>query len=111
MYPSYYFPGLSDQQREDNRYHNEHCIDMLRQSVMCHGDITPVTMRWGKTQPIPLADVTGPHECMNWARLNEWAKERSIKEVLKPGYLKHPKFGVVVGDDFDNKIGQVHHGD
>ena len=36
MYPAYYFPNLSDQEMEDSRYHYEHCIDVLRQSVMCH---------------------------------------------------------------------------
>ena len=111
MYPSSYFPNLSDQEMEDNRFHNEHCIDMLRQSVMCHGDISPVTMRWGQTQPIPLGNFSSPHECVNWAAINEWAKERSVEKVIEPGYLKHPRFGVVVDENFDNKIGQLHHED
>ena len=95
----------------DNRYHNEHCLDMLRQSVMCHADITPITMRWDTTQPIPTANFSSPHECLRWESINGWAKERSVDKILEPGYLKHPKFGVVVGEDFDNKIGLVHHGD
>ena len=108
MYPSYYFPNLSDQEKEDNRYHNEHCIDMLRQSVMCHGDTTPLTMRWGVTQKIPLGNFSSPHECVNWAGINRWARERSVEEILEPGYLTHPKFGVVIDENFDNKIGLAH---
>ncbi|KAL9077675.1 MAG: hypothetical protein Q9161_000047 [Pseudevernia consocians] len=108
MYPSYYFPNLSDQEKEDNRYHNEHCIDMLRQSVMCHGDTTPLTMRWGRTAKMPLANFSSPHECVSWKGINEWAKERSVKEILEPGYLKHPKFGALGDEDFHNKIGLAH---
>ena len=108
MYPSYYFPNLSDQEKEDNRYHNEHCIDMLRQSVMCRGDTTPLTMRWGQTQRVPLANFSSPHECVIWSGINEWARERSVKDILKPGYLKHPKFGVVIDEHFENKIGLAH---
>ncbi|KAI1201491.1 hypothetical protein F5X97DRAFT_320253 [Nemania serpens] len=36
--PSEEFP-----QRE---YHKDHCIDYLRQVIMCHGDMTPITFEW-----------------------------------------------------------------
>ena len=64
MYPDYYFPHLSDRQKADNNYHNEHCLDMLRQSIMCHADVTPITMRWDPTQPIPVGNFSSPHECV-----------------------------------------------
>lgn len=107
MYPDYYFPSLSDQEEADNRYHNEHCIDILRQSIMCHADITPVTMRWGHTQRIPLGNFSSPHECVNWAEIYGWAKQRSIQQLMDPGYLTHPEFGIVYDENFENKIGQV----
>ena len=59
-------------------------------------------MRWGKMQKIPLANFSSPHECVIWAR------ERSVKQILDPGYLEHPKHGVVIDENFDNDIGLVH---
>ncbi len=64
-------------------------------------------MRWGQMQKIPLGNFSSPHECVNWAGLTAWASERSV-DILQPGYLKHPKFGVVVDEDFDNTIGVAH---
>ena len=110
MYPTYYFPDISEQEKIDNRFHNEHCIDMLRQSIMCHADIAPVTMRWGHTQPVPLANFSSPHQCANWADINDWAKTRSIENLTEPGYLMHPEFGIVYPKNFENKIGQLHVG-
>lgn len=36
-----------------------------------------------------LANYSSPHECVEWAGINAWAKARSVKEILEPGYLKH----------------------
>ncbi|CAG8955465.1 hypothetical protein HYFRA_00010332 [Hymenoscyphus fraxineus] len=110
MYPAYYFVNISAQEAEDNRMHNGHCIDILRQSIMCHADISPVTMRWGSAQPIPLGNFSSPHECTNWDGIESWAKKRQIPRLMEPGWLKHPSLGAVYHEGFQNKIGQVHDG-
>ena len=108
MYPTYYFPHLSDQEKADNQYHNEHCIDMLRQSIMCHADTSPMTMRWGTSDKVPLGNTSSQHECVNWHRIDEWAREREVVDVLKPGYLVHLRLGVVMDEGFENRIGLAH---
>jgi len=69
-----------------------HCLDTLRQAVMCHGDTAPITMRWGETQPVPLADSSNPHECVNWDTIEAWAEKRSV-DAHKPGLVVHPTLG------------------
>lgn len=81
---------------------------MLHTSVMCRGDPSPITMRWGQSQAIPLANFSSPHSCVNWDTLNSWAHERTIDGLFEPGYLKHPVYGNVYDEEFDNKIGIVH---
>lgn len=49
MYQEMYWTDLDDVQREMNRLHNEHCIDFLRQSAMCHGDVGLITFEWSPT--------------------------------------------------------------
>jgi hypothetical protein len=49
-------------------------------------------MRWGKHQAIPLGNFSAPHECVNWDRLQEWSKERSM-DMFADGVLVHPVYG------------------
>ncbi|KAJ0123887.1 hypothetical protein J7T55_012358 [Diaporthe amygdali] len=100
LYAEHYFPDeLSAKQIEDRRLHLEHCVDTLRQGVMCRADVQPRTMRWLDTEPIPGANVTSPHNCNSWEALDDWASQRSIDRIFEPGYLKHPTFGDVYSSE------------
>jgi len=59
---------------------------------MCQGDASPITMKWGDTQPIPLANSASPHQCVNWETLNAWAEDRKVN-VYEPGLVVHPTLG------------------
>ena len=110
MYPEYYFPNHTAEERNMNRLHSSksshlpanhpradcydqvHCLDSLRQGIMCQGDTSLLTMRWGKTQAIPLANFSSSHQCVDWDRLDAWAEARSV-DVFEPGMLIHPVYG------------------
>lgn len=63
-----------------------HCLEHLRQTASCRGDISVIPYRWvylndsvelgfvGPTQ----ADAEATHRCVNWDRLHAWAKERRV---------------------------------
>jgi len=111
MYSETYFPGLTEHQKELNRLHNgnqmprlirqfkaadtrpnpEHCIDFLRQSAMCHGDIGLITYSWRSDQLFPLANATS-HQCVDWGKLERWTAARAV-DMMKPGWLIHPTKG------------------
>lgn len=59
---------------------------------MCQGDVSPVTMTWGRTQPVPLANMASPHACVDWTRLEDWARRRWV-DVAAPGLVVHPVLG------------------
>jgi hypothetical protein len=42
----YYKPTFAKIAALDLRLHSEHCLDYIRQSIMCAGDLTPVPSRW-----------------------------------------------------------------
>ena len=117
MYQEHYYSNLDDAQREENRLHSgrtpiniaslrlvslflslrrekkltrdkEHCLNHLRKSAMCHGDVGMVTYRWGNASRKPEAAATA-HECIDWDSLTEWTNERTI-DMFKPGFLIHP---------------------
>lgn len=57
---------------------SDHCIDYIRQALMCHGDVTPIPLYWKEydesgapTRYETNWEVT--HTCRNWDVLYKWA--------------------------------------
>ncbi|KAF2643367.1 hypothetical protein P280DRAFT_467411 [Massarina eburnea CBS 473.64] len=71
---------------------------------MCRADPMIITMRWGESGAIPLANATNPHECVNWDVYNNWAGERKV-DVFQKGYLVHPKLGLSFPEGHGSKLG------
>ncbi|KAK1574211.1 uncharacterized protein LY79DRAFT_524431 [Colletotrichum navitas] len=103
MYSDHYFPGLSKHQMELNRLHNEHCIDFLRQSAMCHADIGLITYSWHADQRMPIANATS-HQCVKWDRLAAWTHDRAV-DMMKPDWLMHPTMGPAYPDGQGDSLG------
>lgn len=60
------------------RMHADHCIDLLRTSIMCHGDTTPFFTVVDPSQPMGArGDFSAHHKCKNFTRLQEWTRENS----------------------------------
>ncbi|KAK1834734.1 hypothetical protein QBC39DRAFT_342707 [Podospora conica] len=88
----YYFPNITEREYRLLHVHNVHCLDMLRQAVMCQGDASLMTMKWGTTDPVPLANSKSPHQCVDWGALDGWAESRHVN-VYEPGLVVHPTLG------------------
>ncbi|KAH7323277.1 hypothetical protein B0I35DRAFT_510442 [Stachybotrys elegans] len=58
----HYFPNMTEDEKELDSRHAAHCLDSLRQSVQCAGDVSLLTMRWGVNTREPLGNFTSPHE-------------------------------------------------
>ncbi|OAA74189.1 oligopeptide transporter [Cordyceps fumosorosea ARSEF 2679] len=102
MYPDYYFSDFTQHQMDMNRLHNEHCLDFLRQSAMCHGDIGLITYIWRQDSRLPVVNSTS-HQCVNWDKLYAWSEDRAV-DMLKPGWLVHPTKGIVYPDGEGDRI-------
>lgn len=70
---------------------------------MCHGDVGLITFQWSPTSLIPVANAT-THECVNWKRIDEWTKARTV-DMMKPGWLTHPTKGPAYPQGEGSKIG------
>lgn len=59
--------------------HISHCVDSLRQALMCSVDITPIPWMWSplKQETVPVATIQ--HTCRNFETIRQWAKENHIK--------------------------------
>ncbi|KIN09130.1 hypothetical protein OIDMADRAFT_108896 [Oidiodendron maius Zn] len=59
-----------------DRGHRDHCLDHIRQQLMCHADLTPIPVIWyeGHRRSFVQSDVV--HTCRNWDRVQEFMDTR-----------------------------------
>ncbi|KAH8703315.1 hypothetical protein BGW36DRAFT_354739 [Talaromyces proteolyticus] len=73
-YMDYYLPKNKEwEDQETLRYHLDHCIDMLRQKLMCDPDLGMVTYVWAKGYKQPLPDFSTVHKCRPYSKVLDWA--------------------------------------
>lgn len=60
--------------------HQRHCIEMMRQFVMCHADMGMITHRWVKDYPRPYPDFSTWHQCRNFEDALQWTKDKQLDE-------------------------------
>lgn len=62
-----------------DRAHRDHCLDHLRQQLMCHADLTPIPVIWyeGHGRSFVQSDVV--HTCRNWEMLQEFKGSRIVE--------------------------------
>lgn len=57
----------------------DHCVDQLRQAILCAGDLTPVTLQPIANDPphvLILGQAEKLHTCRNGMEIREWFEER-----------------------------------
>ncbi|KAF2763255.1 hypothetical protein EJ05DRAFT_496085 [Pseudovirgaria hyperparasitica] len=62
--------------------HIDHCIDMLRQSIMCHSDITPTTFARQSLKDSMKVVAEVVHTCRKFSNIQQWAWNRRIKSAI-----------------------------
>ncbi|KAG9220404.1 hypothetical protein CCMSSC00406_0006669 [Pleurotus cornucopiae] len=78
LYPDHY----PDMRMDDpsTAEHVNHCIDSIRQSLMCSSDVSTIVWQWDAAvrRAFPKGSVV--HRCRDFERIKEWALERRTKE-------------------------------
>jgi hypothetical protein len=79
--PEYYPPMMVGADGEDDLFgptHLDHCVDQLRQSLMCSSDISPLVFRWKEEDHAIREWAEIPHTCRNFELIREWALDRQL---------------------------------
>ncbi|KAG1730986.1 uncharacterized protein EDB91DRAFT_1349505 [Suillus paluster] len=63
---------------ESFRIHLDHCIEMLRQILMCHGDVTMLTYDWVEGHEDPFPNFNVRHQCRNFEKALDWMNEHRV---------------------------------
>ncbi|KAI6710416.1 hypothetical protein JHW43_007063 [Diplocarpon mali] len=81
-YKAYYKPlgGDTAAPKHDLEGHMDHCIDALRQFVMCQGDVNIFAFRFPFGDGDPWPDYTTPRVCRNYENIRKWAVEHTVAQ-------------------------------
>ncbi|KAI6087042.1 hypothetical protein F4821DRAFT_236909 [Hypoxylon rubiginosum] len=86
LYHEHFYPDSTASIYEDLQSHADHCLDFLRQQVMCHVDYSVYTLYWGeKRQDIPTHRWPAVNKCTNWTKLHAWMLERAANTDMLVG--------------------------
>ncbi|KAF7345303.1 hypothetical protein MSAN_01907000 [Mycena sanguinolenta] len=64
--------------------HISHCIDWLRQSIMCHVDTSVIVWQWDSKANESRVKGNVAHTCRKFDKITEWAKERVLVNTYDP---------------------------
>ncbi|KAI1368518.1 hypothetical protein F5Y08DRAFT_267010 [Xylaria arbuscula] len=80
VYKDYYAPlgGDTSAPLMDLRGHLDHCIDALRQFVMCQGDVGVFSFNYPFNDGDPWPDYSTPHTCRNFESIRQWAVDHTV---------------------------------
>ncbi|KAH9900312.1 hypothetical protein F4778DRAFT_782416 [Xylariomycetidae sp. FL2044] len=73
LYPDYYHKMTS---HETWRPHLEHCLDAVRLSLMCAGDMTLIPVKWSENRSWIMPIFETVHTCRDFDALRAWAFAR-----------------------------------
>jgi hypothetical protein len=63
------------------RIHLDHCVDILRQKLMCDADTGIVTLNWVRGRRTPYPNFNVRHKCRDFAKLLEWGWRNGVEGV------------------------------
>lgn len=65
---------------EDQREHKDHCIEVLRQRLMCNADLNVYPYHWVEEFDMPVGHLFTQHRCIDWDNLHTWAKSAAVRQ-------------------------------
>ncbi|KAK0510644.1 hypothetical protein JMJ35_007076 [Cladonia borealis] len=75
VYSDYYF-GPTESRHPLRWVHIAHCLDIIRQSLMCSVSVDLITSNWVETQKSPYPDFNVAHQCRDFDAIMQWAQEQ-----------------------------------
>ncbi|KXL48195.1 hypothetical protein M433DRAFT_27669 [Acidomyces richmondensis BFW] len=58
--------------------HWDHCLDVIRQALMCQSDITPMPFFYRESDDNIYSSLETTHYCRNFEDIKDWAKQRQV---------------------------------
>ena len=63
----------------DTQVRVDHCVDQLRQSLMCSSDTATMPWAWNKAREMTIPSARTTHTCRDFDGIREWARSRHVE--------------------------------
>ncbi|KAI1753943.1 hypothetical protein F4782DRAFT_528873 [Xylaria castorea] len=79
LFQDRYYPNLTESQHGFLKGHLDHCLEVLRMSIMCHGNTVLNSYRWD-TETIDKPETTSNSRsvCVKWSSIEDWSYPRKV---------------------------------
>ncbi|KPI45512.1 uncharacterized protein AB675_895 [Cyphellophora attinorum] len=75
-----YSEQYPDMLTENARIHVDHCIESLRELIMCEGNMTPIPIEWSELGGRINPNYAQKHSCRDFNALKAWTRARAAAE-------------------------------
>ncbi|KAF9808679.1 hypothetical protein IEO21_07791 [Rhodonia placenta] len=62
---------------------SDHCVNMLRQQLLCVADTGLITYHWVEGRDAPFPDFNTLHKCKDVNKIKEWNRENGVRIPTK----------------------------
>ncbi|KAJ3556365.1 hypothetical protein NM688_g2069 [Phlebia brevispora] len=69
---------VGDTPHKDISVHVAHCLDVLRQEIMCAADVSPIVFQWNEERQETLPMMSIAHTCRKWENIVDWANAHKL---------------------------------
>lgn len=56
----------------------DHCVEMIRQNIMCAADTGLITYDWVRGWSLPYPDFNTVHQCRDYEKVLDWAYSNAV---------------------------------
>ncbi|KAI1135016.1 hypothetical protein F5Y05DRAFT_421759 [Hypoxylon sp. FL0543] len=82
IYRDHYHPEVGPEETPHWLLHIDHCLDLIRQALMCRADTSLMTFRWAADRREPMLKLESPeHVCVDWKALMEKVESRRVSDA------------------------------
>ncbi|KAI5919788.1 hypothetical protein F4810DRAFT_466838 [Camillea tinctor] len=79
LYKDRYYPNLSESDVKYLQIHLDHCIESLRDTVMCYGNTALISFFWDNPKSSqPAAQSGARSKCAQWDSIERWGYSRMV---------------------------------
>ncbi|TRX93776.1 hypothetical protein FHL15_005452 [Xylaria flabelliformis] len=74
-----YYPNLTETQNQFLKGHLDHCLEVLRMSIMCQGNTVLNSYKWD-TEAIdkPMTTSNSRSVCVKWSSIEDWSYDKKV---------------------------------